>query len=162
MKGRMAAAKSEHAIPPAKNAFSLMMGKPRPRGRPPKAAAAAAVAEPPPPKPTKKEAKRKSPPTTVSLTPKSAKASRQSTPASIRERPQRGRKSYKEADSDDDLLDDDDFEAKLAEEVGETDTKEIEEVVDAEEFERAQTLDVASMCSSSDHRTQHLLTFFRT
>jgi ATP-dependent DNA helicase len=161
-KGRMAAAKSEHAIPPAKNAFSLMMGKPRPRGRPPKAAAAAAVAEPPPPKPTKKEAKRKSPPTTESLTPKSAKASRQSTPASIRERPQRGRKSYKEADSDDDLLDDDDFEAKLAEEVGETDTKEIEKVVDAEEFERAQTLDVASMCSSSDHRNQHLLTIFRT
>jgi ATP-dependent DNA helicase len=145
-RGRPAAAKSEDTTPQAENAFAIMMGRPRPRGRPPKAAVAAkqAVAEPPAPKSTRKEMKRKSPPSSESPAPKSAKSSRQSTPASARGRPRRGRKSYREADSDDDLLDDDEFEAKLAEEMGEEDAEEGESAVDEEEFERAQTLELAS------------------
>jgi ATP-dependent DNA helicase len=145
-RGKPAIVKSEDTTPPAKNAFALMMGKPRPRGRPPKAAAAVAqaVEEPTPPKPAKKDTKRKGPPASESPAPKSAKSSRQSTPASTRGRARRGRQAYKEADSDDDLLDDDEFEAKLAEEMGEEDVERIEEVLDAEEFERAQTLEVAS------------------
>jgi len=145
-RGKPAIVKSEDTTPPAKNAFALMMGKPRPRGRPPKAAAAVAqaVEEPTSPKPAKKDTKRKGPPASESPAPKSAKSSRQSTPASTRGRARRGRQAYKEADSDDDLLDDDEFEAKLAEEMGEEDVERIEEVLDAEEFERAQTLEVAS------------------
>jgi ATP-dependent DNA helicase len=146
-RGRPAAAKSEDTAPPAKNAFALMMGQSRPRGRPPKAAAAAkqAVAKPPAPKSTKKETKRKSPPSPESPAPKSAKSSRQSTPASARGRPRRGRQSYREADSGDDLLDDDEFEAKLAQEMGDEDADDGESAVDEMEFERAQTLELASM-----------------
>lgn len=145
-RGKPVAVKSEDNTPPAKNAFALMMGKPRPRGRPPKAAAAAQeeVEEPSPPKSAKKETKRKNPPASEPPAPKSAKLSRQSTPACTRGRPRRGRQAYKEADSDDDLLDDDEFEARLAEEMAEDDTERVEEILDAEEFERAQTLEVAS------------------
>ncbi|KAG7287535.1 hypothetical protein NEMBOFW57_007047 [Staphylotrichum longicolle] len=91
----------------------------------------------------KKETKRKNPPASESPAPKSAKSSRQSTPASTRGRPRRGRQAYKEADSDDELLDDDEFEAKLAEEMAEEDAETVEEILDAVEFERAQTLEVA-------------------
>ncbi|KAK4150158.1 SNF2 family N-terminal domain-containing protein [Chaetomidium leptoderma] len=142
-RGKPAAAKSEAAVPPAKNAFALMMGKPRPRGRPPKATTTAkqAVAELTPPERTKNESKRKSPAASESPAPKSAKSSKQSTPASGR--PRRGRQSYKEAESDDDLLDDDEFEAKLAEDMNKDDVEELERVLDPEEFERAQTLEVA-------------------
>lgn len=142
--------KPADAAPAAKNAFTLMMGKPRPKGRPPKATAAAAavkqVAADPQPKAAKKETKRKNPPAPESLAPKSIKSSRQSTPASARGRPKRGRQTYKEADSDDDLLDDEDFETKLANEMGEQAVKELVNPVDAEEFERAQTLELASKC----------------
>ncbi|KAH6634985.1 SNF2 family N-terminal domain-containing protein [Chaetomium sp. MPI-SDFR-AT-0129] len=132
----------EKAIPskpksaaPVKNAFSLMMGKPPPRGRSKVVEPAKQEAVEP-----KKGAKRKSP-AAESPAPKSTKSSRQSTPASARGRP-RGRKSYAEADSDDDLLDDDEFEAKLAEELDEE--VKVEEVVTSQEdFERAQTLEVA-------------------
>ncbi|KAH6856250.1 SNF2 family N-terminal domain-containing protein [Chaetomium sp. MPI-CAGE-AT-0009] len=141
-RGKPATAKPNDAERPVKNAFSLMMGKPPPRGRPPKVPA---VVEPelPPAKPAKKGAKRKSAPATESPAIKSTKSSRQSTPASARGRSQRGRQSYKESDSDDDLLDDDEFEAKLAEQLGEDETKVVEEVLDEEEFERAQTLELA-------------------
>ncbi|KAK4125644.1 helicase-like protein [Parathielavia appendiculata] len=144
-RGGAAATKSEEVRPPAKNAFTLMMGKPRPRGRPPKAAPAAKQesAEPQPPEPTKKESKRKSPSSAESPAPKSAKSSRQSTPASARGRPRKGRRSYREADSDDDLLDDDEFEAKLFEVMGEEDGGEMEGSSDEEEFARAQTLELA-------------------
>jgi ATP-dependent DNA helicase len=143
-----ATAKPKVAEPPVKNAFSLMMGSPRPRGRPPKASAAAKKAvEEPAPKPAKKGAKRNSPSTSESPAPKSAKSSRQSTPANTRGRPQRGRQSYREADSDDDLLDDDEFEAKLAKQIDEEEPKVIEEPLDEEAFERAQTLEVASTYS---------------
>ena len=150
-KGRPAAVKSEGSALPGKNAFALMMGKSRP-GQPPKATAAPkkVVAEPPPPpETTKKAAKRKGAPPSESPAPKSAKSSRQSTPASTRGRPRRGRQEYKEADSDDDLLDDDEFEAKLAKEMGEEGVAAIQEILNPEEFERAQTLELASTCLPS-------------
>ncbi|KAK4096541.1 helicase-like protein [Parathielavia hyrcaniae] len=143
-RGSAAATKSKDPAPATKNAFTLMMGKPRPRGRPPKAATAAnqTSAEFRPLESTKKETKRKSPSSTESPAPKSAKSSRQSTPAGAR-RPRKGRQSYREADSDDDLLDDDEFEAKLAGEMGEEGGEEMEGAVDEEEFARAQTLELA-------------------
>jgi ATP-dependent DNA helicase len=143
-RGKPATAKPNDAKQPVKNAFSLMMGKPRPRGRPPKVPVVEEVAPEPPSKPAKKEAKRKSPPVSESPATKSTKSSRQSTPASTRGRPQRGRQTYKESDSDDDLLDDDEFEAKLAEQISEDEPKVVEGALDEEEFERAQTLEVAS------------------
>jgi len=145
-KGKPAAVKGKENVPPPKNAFSLLMGKARPKAAAPKAAPPAkkVVAEPAPPQPTKKETKRKLAPESVSPVPKSAKSSRQSTPASARGPARRGRQSYKEADSDDDLLDDDEFEAKLADEMADEDTERPEVVLDQEEFERAQTLDLAS------------------
>ncbi|KAL2256102.1 hypothetical protein VTK26DRAFT_2188 [Humicola hyalothermophila] len=133
-----AAPKNEN-VPPAKNAFALMMGKSRPGGRPPKSGQA--VAQPAQTHQTKKDTKRKNPPLSELPAPKSAKSSRQSTPASTRTR--RGRRTYKEADSDDDELDDDEFEAKLAREVADDSKDEVGSVVDAEEFERAQTLELA-------------------
>ncbi|KXX75847.1 Lymphoid-specific helicase [Madurella mycetomatis] len=143
-----AAAMAQGPVQPVKNAFTLMMGKPRPQGRPPKAVAAAkraeaAEAEAAPPKPARKDAKRKSPQSSESPAPKSAKSSRQSTPASTRGRSQRGKQKYKESDSDDDMLDDDEFEAKLAREVAQDEREDVESVLDVEEFERAQTLDLA-------------------
>ncbi|KAK4235583.1 SNF2 family N-terminal domain-containing protein [Achaetomium macrosporum] len=140
------AAKAGDAVPLPKNAFTLMMGKPRPRGRPPKAPAATlqqSVMESSPPKAAKRGSKRKIAPTSGSPAPKSAKSSRQSTPASTRRGSRKGRQSYKEADSDDDLLDDDAFEAKLAAEMDEEETEEGETMLDAVEFERAQTLELA-------------------
>ncbi|GAB1319283.1 Putative ATPase [Madurella fahalii] len=141
---------AQDPAPPVKNAFTLMMGKPRPRGRPPKAATAAtakpavaAEVEAAPPKTTRRDAKRKSPQSSESPAPKSAKSSRQSTPASTRGRSQRGKQKYKEADSDDDMLDDDEFEAKLAKEMTRDESEDLESALDAEEFERARTLDLA-------------------
>ncbi|KAK3306732.1 SNF2 family N-terminal domain-containing protein [Chaetomium strumarium] len=138
-------AEAEKTAPPAKNAFTLMMGKPRPRGRPPKAPTAVKqpVAEPSSPQPAKKQSKRKDAPSSESPAPKSAKSSRQSTPASTRCRSRRARQSYREADSDDDLLDDDAFEAKLAAEIDEEQTEEVETSVDAGDIERARTLELA-------------------
>jgi len=127
-----------------KNAFSLMMGKPRPRGRPPKQPAAkqTLVVE----VAAKPATKRKNPPADVSPDPKSSRSSRQSTPASARGRPRRAKTTYKEADSDDEKLDDDEFEAKLAKEILDEDNQEATaDTMSAEEFERAQTLELASM-----------------
>ncbi|KAK3940310.1 hypothetical protein QBC46DRAFT_385829 [Diplogelasinospora grovesii] len=131
--------------PAAKNAFSLMMGQPkRGRGRPPKAATAAAKQSlEPVATPTKQDSKRKSPLNALSPAPKSAKSSRASTPASARGRSLRGRQTYKEADSDDDMLNDDEFEAKLAEQLAEDGSQKAESTVDPEEFERAKTLELA-------------------
>ncbi|KAK3323807.1 SNF2 family N-terminal domain-containing protein [Cercophora scortea] len=114
-----------------KNAFALMMGKPRPRGRPAKSAAPL------------KDAKRKAPPTESSPAPKTTKVSRESTPASTRGRSRKTRQSYKEADSDEERLDDDEFEAKLADELFDDDAKTLVDEMNAEEIERAQTLELA-------------------
>ncbi|KAL1836501.1 hypothetical protein VTJ49DRAFT_5059 [Mycothermus thermophilus] len=129
--------------PTAKNAFALMMGKGRPAAQPPKTSTAKkASAQLELPKPTR-QSKRKAPPEAETPAPKSAKSSRQSSPASTRGRTRRGRSSYKEADSDDDLLDDDEFEAKLAQEVQQEDVEETESAADEEEMERARTLELA-------------------
>ncbi|KAK4251340.1 SNF2 family N-terminal domain-containing protein [Corynascus novoguineensis] len=143
-KSKQATSKTKDAHPPAKNAFSLMMGKARPRGQPSKASTAVqqAAAETTS-KPTKRESKRKNPPEVESPAPKSAKSSRQSTPASTRGRSRRGRRSYKEDDSDDDLLNDDEFEAKLAEHLADEEAGGDEETLNEEEFERTHTLELA-------------------
>jgi len=141
--------KSEKPTPSsAKNAFTLMMGKPRPRGRPPKNAAKQVPVVVETPSRPSKEVKRKEPPLSASPVTKSVKSSRASTPASTRGRG-RPRKTqvYKEADSDDDRLDDDEFEAKLAEQIGQAEAEELDAVMNAEDFQRAQTLDLASKFS---------------
>ncbi|OPB45371.1 SNF2 family helicase/ATPase [Trichoderma guizhouense] len=126
----------ERSASPAPNAFSLMMGKRGP-GRPPKNAKPDPVSTP-----TNQKSKRKSPPTSVVSETKSAKSSRQSTPLSVRSR--RQARSYKEADSDEEKMSDDEFEAKLANEMAnEDDDDKSSEPMSAEELERAQTLDMA-------------------
>lgn len=130
---------------PAPNAFSLMMGKRGP-GRPLKNAKPEPVTTP--------SQKRKSPPTSIKSGTKSAKSSRQSTPLSVRSRRQVNR-TYKEADSDEEKMSDDEFEAKLADEMNkEEDDDDSTESMSAEDMERAQSLEMASMFSlSSIYRT---------
>ena len=139
------AVKVQEVSPPAgKNAFALMMGK-RPRGRPPKnAAAKQAAAEVSTPVNGTLKSKRKESSIEDSPISKSVRSSRQSTPASARGRPRRGRQVYKEADSDEEMMDDDEFEAKLAEELVQDEAQDVESMMNSEEFERAQTLDLAS------------------
>jgi ATP-dependent DNA helicase len=124
------------------NAFSLMMGK-RGRGRPPKNAVAPA---PPVETPAKPASKRKSPPESAAPEPKSARSSRQSTPASIRRTTRRARTTYKDADSDEEKMSDDEFEAKLANEMATSEDDEDSRQVSLspEEQELAQSLELAS------------------
>lgn len=133
----------ERPASPAPNAFSLMMGKRGP-GRPPKSVKPDPVAAS-----TKHTPKRKSPPTSLASESKSAKSSRQSTPLSVRGRRNVGR-SYKEADSDEEKMSDDEFEEKLANELAsESGGESVAEPVSAEEMERAQMLEMASMFIAS-------------
>lgn len=126
----------ERSKSPTPNAFSLMMGKRGP-GRPPKNAKPDPVSTP-----INQKSKRKSPPTSVISDAKSAKSSRQSTPLSVRSR--RQARSYKEADSDEEKMSDNEFEEKLANEMAkEEDDDKDSEPMSAEELERAQTLDMA-------------------
>lgn len=124
------------------NAFSMMMsGGKRGRGRPPKTT----------PKPSETKTpdtngKRKQAPTPAASEAKSTRSSRQSTPGSVRGRG-RPRKSqtYKEADSDEEKMSDDEFESKLADEMAEDDKHESTDAsLSPEEIERAETLDLAS------------------
>ncbi|KAI3397375.1 hypothetical protein diail_10825 [Diaporthe ilicicola] len=114
-----------------KNAFALMMGQPRKRGRPAKNA-----------NPTK----RKEPPTSEASNPKSARTATNSTPAkSTRGRDRKvTRRSLRLDESDDDELSDEEFEAKLAEEYARD--QEVESTgapQSAEETQRAATLELA-------------------
>lgn len=132
---------SQAPSPSAKNAFSMMMGKKggsTPKATPKDSSPAAQV---------RSTSKRKIPPTSEASSPKSSKSSRQSTPAgSIRGRPRRSRASYKiPDDSDDDRLDDDAFEAKLAAELAAKDDDSDEDLRDEEEIERAATLEMAKL-----------------
>lgn len=126
---------------PASNAFSLMMGK-RGRGRPPKNPKPVVK---PVSTPTKTTGKRKAAPTSIAPEPKSTRSSRQSTPASTRGRP-RKTKVYKDVDSDEEKMSDDEFEAKLADEIGAevADEDSRETSLSAEELERVETLELAS------------------
>jgi ATP-dependent DNA helicase len=132
---------SNGSIAPA-NAFSLMMGK---RGNP------AAKQSPTPVKaaepvttPSRDSKKRKSAPTSAVSETKSARSSRHSTPASTRGRARKGQ-TYKEADSDEEKMSDDEFEAKLADELDAEDDEGASDVsLSPEEMERAETLELAS------------------
>lgn len=123
---------------PATNAFSMMMGK---RGKAiPKKETPAELETP---KATRNGTKRKSAPNSAEREAKSARSSRQSTPASTRGRTRKSR-TYKEADSDeDDKLSDDEFEAKLAEEMDSEPEQEPVKDLSPEEIERTETLELA-------------------
>ncbi|KAI1645898.1 SNF2 family N-terminal domain-containing protein [Daldinia loculata] len=127
--------------PSESNAFAMMMGK---KGG---ATLKATPKNSSPAPQAKGTSKRKVAPTSEASSPKSSKSSRQSTPASsVRGRPRRGRPSYKAADdSDEDKLDDDAFEAKLAAELAARDDESDEDMRDEEEIERAATLDLAKL-----------------
>ena len=129
---------------PTPNAFSMLMK--RGRGQPPKNTAAST-----PPKklstPVKQIAKgkRKDAPTSAVSEAKSARSSRQSTPASTRSGRSRKARAYKEADSDEEKMSDDEFEAKLADEAAaEEDGEPVKESLSPEELEMAETFDLAS------------------
>ncbi|KFZ10452.1 hypothetical protein V501_05192 [Pseudogymnoascus sp. VKM F-4519 (FW-2642)] len=96
----------------------------------------------PPRTPSKASLKRKTSNDSIASSAKSVKSSRQSTPATAsKSKPMR--KSYKEADaSDEDKLSDDEFEAKLAEELAEADIANSSDS-DDESRELAKTLEMA-------------------
>lgn len=136
------------------NAFSVMMK--RGRGRPRKNADSSASSRNS--TPAKQTPKRKAAPTAIVSESKSAKSSRQSTPASTRGRRTSSRR-YEEAQSDEDDLSDDAFEAKLADEFVEESIDEPSRDLSPEEFEREQTLDLASELPVRDnHSFDHMLT----
>jgi ATP-dependent DNA helicase len=119
-----------------KNAFSLLMGQPKKRGRPSKDAANS----------NSNVTKRKEPPTTEVSTSKAARLVDKCPPAhSARGRKCKAtRRSLRLNDSDDDALSDDEFEAKLADEYAEDDASEaISTPASIEEMERAATLELA-------------------
>ncbi|KAG6041334.1 hypothetical protein E4U41_004864 [Claviceps citrina] len=124
------------------NAFAMMMGK--------RAVSKARKDDDTPPAPTpvavtcRSSSKRKSPPAPICSEPKSARSSRTSTPASSTRGRRRKGKSYAEAESDEEGLSDDAFEAKLADELASPDEQdETDELRSAEEIERAETLELA-------------------
>lgn len=127
---------------PSGNAFSVMMAK-RGRGRPPKNAKSAT----PVATAGKAGGKRKSHPTSLEPEPKSTKSSRQSTPVSLRRRPQKTR-TYKDAGSDEEKLSDDEFEAKLADEMMSDEEEDNQASMTPEERKRAETLELASKSRS--------------
>lgn len=127
---------------PARNAFSMMMGKSSAR----RSSAKAEPAKGEESTPVKPGSKRKSAVQVSEPEPKSARSSRHSTPASTRGR-QRKSRTYQEADSDeDDKLSDDEFEARLADEMAASEVSDDPkpESRSPEEIERAATLELAS------------------
>lgn len=140
------------AAPATPSAFALMMGKatrkaPAKSEATPKKTQAIAT-------PVRNGSKRKSQAAAVleEPEPKSARSSRGSTPASTRSR-QRKSRTYREADSeDDDELSDDEFEAKLVQEMSKPEEPDAsKDLRSAEEIERAQTLELASKLARSCH-----------
>ncbi|KAK7753648.1 putative ATPase [Diatrype stigma] len=126
------------------NAFSMMMGK-KNGGSGSKSKAAKELS-------VRSGAKRKTSPTSapISESPasKRTKSSQQPTPTkSVRGRSRKGRPSYNVLDdSDEDKLDDEEFEAKLAQELAARDAlSDEEEPLDEEELERAETLELAKI-----------------
>ncbi|KAL2887092.1 Lymphoid-specific helicase [Ceratocystis lukuohia] len=150
---RQSPAKKANTDRPAKNAFSMLMGN-KTNSRASKATSKTEVKPPlPPPPPPAPSKKRKAPVVKAEddPEPKSARSSRQSTPAGGRpqSRLRRGAKSYKESEIDDDALSDDQFEAELAKEMQVKEMDEIESVQNAEDFEFAKTLELAKKEVSS-------------
>lgn len=119
----------------SRNAFDLMMGQSKKRGRPAKSAT-----------PLKGSQKRKAPPTSEASTPKMARPSgRQPTSVSARGSARKAtRRAYKLDESDDDQLSDDEFEDKLAGQYAEDDSAEHENTPTSPgDIERVATLELA-------------------
>ncbi|KAF5610444.1 proliferation associated SNF2 [Fusarium subglutinans] len=122
---------------PAANVFSFMMAK-RGRGRPPKRPKLEEAPVTP-----KSGGKRKGAPASLEPEPKSAKSTRQSTPVSTRGRPRKTR-TYKDAGSDEEKMSDDEFEAKLANEMVSDDEDLSDQVsMTPEERQRAEAFELA-------------------
>ncbi|KAF4495912.1 proliferation associated SNF2 [Fusarium agapanthi] len=123
---------------PAANAFSFMMAE-RGRGRPPKKPKLEEAPVTP-----KSGGKRKgAPAASLEPEPKSAKSTRQSTPVSTRGRPRKTR-TYKDAGSDEEKMSDDEFEAKLANEMVSDDEDLSDQVsMTPEERQRAEAFELA-------------------
>lgn len=140
-------AKAESPATPvngSSNAFAMMMGTgKRGRGRPSKNTPKPSESSTP-----ESNGKRKQAPTPAASEAKSARSSRHSTPGSARGRGRpRKAKAYKEADSDEEKMSDDEFESKLADEMVEDEDDGSTDVsLSPEEMERAETLDLASKC----------------
>ncbi|KAH9993149.1 SNF2 family N-terminal domain-containing protein [Xylariaceae sp. FL0662B] len=132
---------TQAASPSPNNAFSIMMGK-KARSSSKVAGKDSSLTTSP-----KGATKRKVSSASEVSSVKSSKSSRQSTPATgARGRPRKGRRSYKlPDDSDDDMLDDEEFEAKLAAELAANDDDSEEYLRDDEELERASTLELAKL-----------------
>ncbi|KAI1172695.1 SNF2 family N-terminal domain-containing protein [Nemania sp. FL0916] len=132
---------TETTSSPASNVFSLMMRSKS------KASTPSSVASKAPSTPLKSGSKRKVSPTSETSTSKSARSTRQSTPSTTPRSRGRPRKavSYKITDdADDDKLDDDAFEMMLAKEL-DSQEDDLEEFRDADEIERAETLELARL-----------------
>ena len=125
---------------PAENAFSrMMLGTRSARSR-----SSAKSLQVTPTSTSRSSSKRKSPPAAVTPDAKSTRTSRASTPATTRGRSRKGR-TYKEADSDEEKMSDDEFEAKLAGEMGSDENKDdSEDDKTPEERELAETFELAS------------------
>ncbi|KAF4123035.1 ATP-dependent DNA helicase [Geosmithia morbida] len=142
--------KEETSKAPVKNAFSLLMGKRGANGNRDKAILAKKA---PAPAPVKTDTsatngnKRKNGRTTVQSDNKSARSSRHSTPGSTRNGRARHSRTYKEADSDEERMSDDEFEARLADELAhddsDNDKKSAEAQLSPEEAKRASVLELA-------------------
>lgn len=133
------------AAPATPNAFALMMGK----GKSTRNASAkieTPVKETAAATSVRSGSKRKSQVASViEPEPKSARSSRGSTPASTRGRPRKSR-AYEEADSEnDDDLSDDEFEAKLVQEMVRPEDEQPQDTRSADEIKLEQTLEQASM-----------------
>ncbi|CAG7562739.1 unnamed protein product [Fusarium equiseti] len=124
-------------VEPEPNAFSMMM-KQRGRGRPPKNPKPAPATE----TPEKSGTKRKGHPVALEPEAKSTKSSRQSTPIGLRGRTRKTR-TYKDAGSDEEKMSDDEFEAKLADEIESDEEVDDKASMTPEERERAETLELA-------------------
>ncbi|KAI3317427.1 SNF2 family N-terminal domain-containing protein [Xylariaceae sp. AK1471] len=126
---------------PANDAFSMMMRPKNKASNQSKLSTSLSI-------PLKAVSKRKTSPTSETSESKSAKSSRQSTPSTTtrsRGRHRKNRASYKVSDDkDEDKLDDDAFEEMLAKELEEN-QGDLEDFRDAEEIERAETLEMAKL-----------------
>ncbi|KAI1063287.1 hypothetical protein LB507_005683 [Fusarium sp. FIESC RH6] len=122
---------------PEANAFSMMMKK-RGRGRPPKNPKPAPATE----TSEKPGTKRKKHPVALEPEAKSTKSTRESTPIG-RGRRTRKTGTYKDAGSDEEKMSDDEFEAKLADEIESDEEVDDKASMTPEERERAETLELA-------------------
>lgn len=151
----VSASTSEAASPVSNNAFSIMMGKRGP-GRPPKNGTATTAA---PKTPAKTGTKRKNPPVSEPPEAKSRKSSGQSTPSTTshgRGRPRKGRPNYQVTDdSEDDKLNDDEFEAKLVKELEAAQLENDELSQGGDEAVRTATLELASRTTSGPKIAHH-------